>query len=429
MSRVFKFTKRDKAEMLYLYLSKNLYFREVADHLSGRFPGITASVISDTLRDTGVSGSENNRGRSARGHGTSSNKFRNEVYVRERDGKVLRADINLFIDYYNNRSPMQPLIDYLENGPIRATPKKAGAIVAGVVGAVILGDAIGVGNFVNIGRVDVFDRTPSSNTTFKEDFVDEAKDIAKDKAKDTVKDAAVGVVKSKLSGGSDTKATKKEPGIFDYNGYSYLGRVSGGKPYKVCFELNQFGSRALGNYSGGELDGYGIKFNEGANLNIGEFKKGELNGIGVTRMSGSIYVGKMKGGEPSGYAVRIDGDRNTIVKVGSKEIKEIGYVSGGSWYKLGKKVKEWKVKDNTYKGIKIDGNTITIDKTDVTINGGSINYSNKDVDLRYNDNGSSASYDDTKNNDKGTKLDYTGASILGEYYDVNLRVSTDITHE
>lgn len=418
-----RFSNDDVARMMELYLVSGMSFQRIGEQF-----GISASDVSQALRFTGVSGASNDSGRGW-ASGNHRGMYRSGIYRRKKDDMEIDLNIALFKKYLREKDPGQSIFSYLENGPTRATPKKAGAIVAGVVGAVILGDAIGVGNFVNIGRVDVFDRTPSSNTTFKEDFVDEAKDIAKDKAKDTVKDAAIGAVKSKLGGGSDTKATKKEPGIFDYNGYSYLGRVSGGKPYKVCFELNQFGSRALGNYSGGELNGYGIKFNEGAILNIGDFKKGELKGVGVTRMSGNIYVGEMKGGEPSGYAVRVDGDRKTIVKVGSKEIKEIGYVSGGSWYKLGKKVKEWKVKDNTYKGIKIDGNTITIDKTDVTINGGSISYSNKDVDLRYNDNGSSASYDDTKNNDKGTKLDYTGASILGEYYDVNLRVSTDITHE
>lgn len=426
MSSNFNFRKQEKAEMLYWYLPKHLYFREVAEKLSGRFPGVTARDISEALRDTGVSGSENNRGRSFGGHGTSSDRFSNGVYVRKRDGQVLRADINLFMDYYTHRSPGQPLIDYLENGPIRVTPKKAGTIVAGVVGAVILGDAIGLGNFVDIGRVDVFDRTPSRNTTFKEDFVDEAKDIATDKVKDTAKDAAVGAVKAKLGSNQGNKATKKEPGIFDYNGSSYLGRISGKKPYKVCFELNQHGLRALGNYKGGELDGYGVRY-DARDLDVGEFKNGELNGIGVSEISGKLYVGKFKGGELIGYGVRIEDNRKYIVKASKKGIKEIGYVDDNTWSKMNSK--SWKVKNNTYKGIRINGNSITMDDIEIDISNGYITYYGKEADLILEKANNYAMYNELKHDEKGTRLEYSGDTILGEYHDVNVRVSTSIRTE
>ena len=422
MSSNFNFRKQEKAEMLYWYLPKHLYFREVAEKLSGRFPGVTARDISEALRDTGVSGSENNRGRSFGGHGTSSDRFSNGVYVRKRDGQVLRADINLFMDYYTHRSPGQPLIDYLENGPIRVTPKKAGTIVAGVVGAVILGDAIGLGNFVDIGRVDVFDR----NTTFKEDFVDEAKDIATDKVKDTAKDAAVGAVKAKLGSNQGNKATKKEPGIFDYNGSSYLGRISGKKPYKVCFELNQHGLRALGNYKGGELDGYGVRY-DARDLDVGEFKNGELNGIGVSEISGKLYVGKFKGGELIGYGVRIEDNRKYIVKASKKGIKEIGYVDDNTWSKMNSK--SWKVKNNTYKGIRINGNSITMDDIEIDISNGYITYYGKEADLILEKANNYAMYNELKHDEKGTRLEYSGDTILGEYHDVNVRVSTSIRTE
>lgn len=426
MSSNFNFRKQEKAEMLYWYLPKHLYFREVAEKLYGRFPGVTARDISEALRDTGVSGSENNRGRSFGGHGTSSDRFSNGVYVRKRDGQVLRADINLFMDYYTHRSPGQPLIDYLENGPIRVTPKKAGTIVAGVVGAVILGDAIGLGNFVDIGRVDVFDRTPSRNTTFKEDFVDEAKDIATDKVKDTAKDAAVGAVKAKLGSNQGNKATKKEPGIFDYNGSSYLGRISGKKPYKVCFELNQHGLRALGNYKGGELDGYGVRY-DARDLDVGEFKNGELNGIGVSEISGKLYVGKFKGGELIGYGVRIEDNRKYIVKASKKGIKEIGYVDDNTWSKMNSK--SWKVKNNTYKGIRINGNSITMDDIEIDISNGYITYYGKEADLILEKANNYAMYNELKHDEKGTRLEYSGDTILGEYHDVNVRVSTSIRTE
>lgn len=410
------------AEIMELYTIDGKSLQSI-DQLYGYSDGTSSRL----LRTTGISG-ERNRSNVAYGSGNNRGKFRNG-YTRKKDGQHIDIDINTFREYLKRRDPGQDIFDYLENGPTRATPKKAGAIVAGVVGAVILGDAIGVGNFFDIGKVDQFGGNNVESSSFKDDFVDEAKGIAKDKVKDAAKDTAIGALKSKFSNNSENKATKKEPGIFDYNGYSYLGRVSGGKPYKVCFELNQYGSRALGNYKGGELDGYGMKFNEGAILNIGDFKDGELSGVGITRKSGSIYVGKMKKGEPSGYAVRVDGDRNTIVKVSKKEIKEIGYVTNGKWYKSGKKIKEWKVKNNTYKGIMIVGGGITIDDTTVVIEGNNISYSNKDVNLKYNNGGASASYDSTKNDKKGTKLDYSGSSIVGEYHDVNLRVSTDITYE
>lgn len=418
-----RFSNDDVAEMMEMYLVRGMSFQKIGEQF-----GLSASDVSQALRFTGVSGASNASG-VAYGSGNHRGMYRSGIYRRRKDDREIVLDHALFKKYLREKDPGQSIFSYLENGPTRVTPKKVGAIAAGVVGAVILGDAIGVGNFFDIGRVDQFGGSNVESSSFKDDFVDEAKGIAKDKVKDAAKDTAIGALKSKFSNNSESKATKKEPGIFDYNGYSYLGRVSGGKPYKVCFELNQYGSRALGNYKGGELDGYGMKFNEGAILNIGDFKDGELSGVGITRKSGSIYVGKMKKGEPSGYAVRVDGDRNTIVKVSKKEIKEIGYVTNGKWYKSGKKVKEWKVKNNTYKGIMIVGGGITIDDTTVVIEGNNISYSNKDVNLKYNNGGASASYDSTKNDKKGTKLDYSGSSIVGEYHDVNLRVSTDITYE
>lgn len=416
-----RFSNTDIAEMMRMYLINGMSFAKIGEQF-----GVGASDISQALRFTGVSGSSNASG-TTYGSGNHRGIYRSGIYRRKKDGKEIILDNALFKKYLREKDPGQSIFSYLENGPTRVTPKKAGAVVAGVVGVVILGDAIGLGNFVNIGRVDVFD-TPSANTSFKEDFIDEAKDIAKDKAEDTIKDTAIGALKAKFSNSGQNKATKKEPGIYDYNGNHYMGRISGKKPYKVCFELNPYGSRALGYYNKGELNGYGLKFNDGSNLNIGEFKNGQLNGIGVTRLSGSMYVGKMKKGELSGYAVRIESDRKVIVKVSKKEIKEIGYVTGNTWYKSGKKVKEWKVKDSTYKGIKVLGNTITIDGTDIDINDGNVTYTNKDIDLKYNGY-TSASYSDLKGDEKGTKLEYTGNNIFGEYHDVNLKVSTEIASE
>lgn len=415
-----RFSNDDIARMMELYLVNGMSFQRIGDQF-----GVSASDVSQALRFTGVSGASNDSGRGW-ASGNHRGMYRSGVYKRKKDGVNIDLNIGIFKKYLREKDPGQSIFSYLENGPTKVTPKKAGTIVAGVVGAVILGDAIGLGNFVDIGRIDVFDRTPSRNTTFKEDFVDEAKDIAADKAKDTAKDAAIGAVKAKLGSNQGNKATKKEPGIFDYNGSSYLGRISGKKPYKVCFELNQQGLRALGNYKGGELDGYGLRY-DARDLDVGEFKNGELNGIGVSEISGKLYAGKFKGGELTGYGVRIEDNRKYIVKASKKEIKEIGYVDDNTWSKMNSK--SWKVKNNTYKGIRINGNSITMDDIEIDISNGYITYYGKEADLVLEKANNYAMYNELKHDEKGTRLEYSGDTILGEYHDVNVRVSTSIRTE